>query len=131
MMFCPPFRGLALPAQGGVAVLARRCLNAGFAIAGASDLNPEVVPGRLLGVPVRYRGIGVVFCYSGYFRTGEGLSIGNAEILASHLEHCRLHGLPWNLFADFNMEPSQLSPMLSHSTQPLYGDGGPERGHMC
>ena len=92
--------------SGGVAVFVRKYLGLGKL---AEDKEPEIVPGRVVGVKVTAPGMGVVAVYSAYLVTGVGLNGENRNILHAIADSARGHGLAWLVGADWNMQPNELA----------------------
>ena len=97
--------------SAGVAIWARSHLD----FCPNRDHKAEVVPGRICWAPLRRGSLGTIALYSVYMYPSEGMGPGNRRLLRTLGCHMRSHGLPSIAAADWQMEPSELGPMLEGS----------------
>ena len=110
---------------GGVAILYRSHMDAGFVWAG---VPAEVVPGRVVATPVRGKKVGVYCIYSAYLRTAEGVSAANAEIVGKIFRHAARHGRPFFAVGDFNLSPDQMRTLIDGAPSRVWILYDPEEG---
>jgi len=96
--------------SAGVAILCRSFL----------DMSPNLtngpmvlVEGRVIVVPMRTAGLGIVYVYSVYLISGIALSDANITILKAVVDHIVSHGAPYVVGADWQNGPDVIRSALA------------------
>ena len=108
--FLPCTYGDADGHSAGVAILVRHFLDADPALLG---ITTEVVPHRLIAIPIRIKTIGLMVLYSIYLKSSSGLSLENINIIDALCDHCAQHGLPFCALGDWNLKSKDLIDYVS------------------
>ena len=96
--------------SAGVAILCKSFL----------DMSPNLtngpmvlVDGRVIVVPMRTAGLGLVYVYSVYLISGIALSDANITILKTLVDHIVSHGAPYVVGADWQNTPDAIRAVLA------------------
>ena len=92
--------------SAGVGIMFRANLDANTTLI---DMPTEVVAGRVIAVPLRTSGMGVIVVYSVYLHSGKGMDSDNFDIIQKISDHLNIHGRPFVMMGDWQNKPHDVA----------------------